>query len=196
MVESSSGSPIDGEAAPSSASERSDLELSPSTDDADAVAHPRLAAKLAEPIRDRSDELLEAPPRGEHHLGRFAGYRAGTGIRRVIAGVALVAGIAVVALFVRQQRYVAQQEYESKHPWSLPEGSDLDSRPRTIVWSGGAARLALSREPPGALRIQLPDRIIELAEDCDDAQVRFVIEDGRTTKFQVLSGEVVQLPRP
>ncbi len=160
---------------------------------------PRLAAKLAEPVRDRSDELLNDPPRGDHHLGRLAGYRAGRKVRRrlgLIMGLVLVV-IAVIAITmqIRLHRENEEAEYHRLHPWSLPEGTDTRDRPRTISWSEGKARLALSADPPGANRIELPDRIIELAEGHDHAQVRFEVRNGATVAFEVLSGDVIQRPR-
>ncbi len=159
----------------------------------------RLAAKLAEPRRDRSDELLADLPAGDHHLGRLAGYRAGRTLRRRLGWLMGAVLLLIVAVSVRYQLQLreerARAEYERLHPWSLPAGSDTASRPRTISWTSGKARLALSAEPPGANRIELPDRVIELAEGHDHAQVKFEVRQGRTVDLVVLSGEVVQRPR-
>lgn len=159
-----------------------------------------LAEKLDEAPRDRSDELLAEPPRGDHHLGRFAGYRAGRRVRLTIAVSLGLCGVTAVVLGWRYQSQLSEEararDYAVHHPWSLPEGSDIESRPRTVAWTSGKARLALSREAPGAQRIELPDQIIELAPGHEHAQVRFEVREGVTVRFQVLSGEVVQRPRP
>ena len=85
-----------------------------------AKASARLAKKLAEPVRDRSDELLEDPPEGEHHLGRLAGYRAGRKIRRRLGMFMGVALIAIVVIAVRYQFQMRAEfeaaEYERLHP--------------------------------------------------------------------------------
>lgn len=171
--------------------------LEPGEVEGESPIDPRLAAKLAEPVRDRSDELLDDPPQGEHHLGRLAGYRAGRPMRRRLAIIMGAATVIIVVIAVKMQwdMHVERQaaEYRRLHPWSLPAEAQSEPRPRTISWSSGKARLALQREAPGAQRIELPDRIIELAEGSDHAQVKFEVRDGKTVAFKVLSGDIVML---
>lgn len=140
---------------------------------------------------DRSDELLADPPRGDHHLGRFAGLRAAQKVRRRMVYVLLGAGVAAVVAY---WRYTNWLEHQRHHPYELPEGADLEGRPREMTWSGGKARLGLAREAPGILVIHLPDRDVTLAEGCERAQLKVDVEDGRTIALEVLSGDVVETP--
>ena len=140
------------------------------------------------------DQLLDTPPRGDHHLGRFAGYRDGAGIRRGIAVFFVLCGIAMVVAFLAHQdelktRY-AQEEYERLHPWQLPEGTDTRGRSRDFHWSSGTMRIPLSREAPGIERVILPDKVIWLADDADHAQIKVEVVDGKTQGIKILSGDV------
>ncbi len=141
---------------------------------------------------DRLDELMSDPPFGDHHLGRFAGYEAAKTVRRrmvmVMAGACLVSVIA----YVQYTRWV---EYQRTHPYQLPEGSDLEGRPREMTWNDGKARLALVREAPGLLTVHLPDRDISLADGCEHAQFKVHVQDGKTLTVEVISGEIVETPR-
>ena len=140
------------------------------------------------------DQLLDEPPRGEHHLGRFGGYVAGRRVRRGIAIAFALCALAMVTAFVQHQlelrdRYAAA-EYKRLHPWKLPAGTDTSSRSRDFHWSSGKMRIALSREAPGIERIVLPDKVITLAPGVDSAQIKFEVVDGRTLGIKILSGDV------
>jgi hypothetical protein len=142
--------------------------------------------------KDRLDELLDDPPRGDHHLGRFAGYQAARKVRRRMV-IVLLAGIA--AAVIAYVQYTRWLQYERHHPYALPEGVDASDRPREMTWTGGKARLGLSAEPPGLEVIHLPDRDIRLAEGCERAQLKLDVQDGKTVAIEVVSGEIVEEPR-
>jgi hypothetical protein len=145
------------------------------------------------------DQLLDDPPRGDHHLGHFAGYRAGRGPRRAIALTLVSCALIAVVAFVRHQGEIeeraAKREYERLHPWKLPEGSDASSRSRDFHWSSGSMRIALSREAPGIERIILPDKVITLADGTDSAQIKVEVDNGHTLGIKILSGDVVHRER-
>ncbi|HGG56506.1 MAG TPA: hypothetical protein ENK31_01785 [Nannocystis exedens] len=141
------------------------------------------------------DQLLDRLPETDHHRGRFAGYEAGTGARRFILIALVLASIGAVVAGYMYITYLHNNR-TPVHAVPLPEGTDISKRPRTMTWSSGKARLGLTREPPGLLEIELPDRLIRLAEGCDSAQVRLNVENGKTIEMIVLFGEVDELPRP
>lgn len=140
---------------------------------------------------DRLDELMSDPPRGDHHLGRFAGYEAARKVRRRMVIVLAGAGVASVIAY---WRYTNWLEHERTHPYELPADADLSQRPREMTWSGGKARLGLAREEPGLLVIHLPDRDITLADGCDRAQLKVHVEGDATIALEVISGEIVETP--
>lgn len=146
--------------------------------------------------RDRLDELLADPPLGEHHQGRLGGYAAGARSRRILAIVGVVAVIAIIAGGYALITHFQNRKPIPIHAAPLPEGTDASGRSRVMTWSSGQARLALSREAPGADTIVLPDRVIGLADGCDAAQIKVDVEDGKTRMVKVLYGEVVQAKRP
>lgn len=137
---------------------------------------------------ERLDELLDDAPATDHHLGRFAGYRAGDRVRRRIA---IIMGAAAVAAVVTYRQYVYWQDYARYHPFELSEEAKAEGRPREMHWSGGRARLGLSREAPGIEVIHLPDRRVELASGSKRAQIKLETVDGQT-HITVLTGEIVQ----
>ena len=100
--------------------------------------------------------------------------------------VLVAGGVGLLGWFTRNREVVHPQQFQ------LPAGSEMSSRPRTMVWSGGAARLGLDRAEPGLLAVELPDRTLRLADGCDQAQFKVEVEDGKTTKLKVLFGEVVE----
>lgn len=141
---------------------------------------------------DRLDELLDDPPRGDHHLGRFAGYQAGRRVRRWMVAVF---ALALVSAGVAYWHYTDRLEHERTHPFELPPGVDFSERTRDMTWSGGKARLGLAQEPPGIEVIHLPDRDVRLAEGCERAQIKVDVLDGQTVALEVISGEIVEIPR-
>lgn len=147
---------------------------------------------------DRRDELLPDPPRGDHHLGRFAGYRDGAPVRKKIAIAMGLCVVAMVVAFFQSQRHFEakyeRQRYERQHPYELPAGTDVSSRPREMTWTTGKARLGLRREIPGVSVIHLPDRDLVLAPDSDHAQVNVEIQDGKVVYLKVLTGTVQEHP--
>jgi hypothetical protein len=151
----------------------------------------------APPDRDRhvggTDQLLDDLPDTDYNLGRFAGYQAGSGVRRfVFIGLGLAAIGAVIAGYF----YITylHENRTPVHAVPLPEGTDISERPRVMSWSSGKARLGLTREPPGLLAIELPDRVLRLADGCDSAQVRLNVVDGETVEMTVLFGVVDEEP--
>lgn len=163
--------------------------LSVDLDAAFVAPHPYgVGTPAPPPVRERDDELLPNPPMGQHG-GRLAGYAAGSGMRRLLFALVVVfvaGGVALLVWYTRTREPVHAQQFQ------LPEGSEMSARPRTMVWSGGQARLGLDRAPPGLLAIELPDRTLRLAEGCDQAQFKVDVEDGRTKTLKVLFGEVTE----
>lgn len=146
------------------------------------------------PTGSRDDELLADPPQGEHHLGRLAGYRAGKRVRTVmLVGFATIF-VAVTLVWWKWARSGVRDD--EVRPFQLPAGTDISDRPRVLTWSEGKARLGLSREPPGALAVELPDRTLRLAEGADVAQFKVAVEGGKTTALKVVSGAVVEELKP
>lgn len=150
---------------------------------------PELAPPAPIPVRERDDELMAHPPAADYHRGRLAGYSAGAGARKILLAltvVLVVAGALVVAWWARNRPPAHPEQYQ------LPAGSDLEGRPRVMVWTGGKARLGLDRQPPGVLAIELPDRTLRLADGSDQAQLQLEVREGKTVALKVLFGEVVE----
>lgn len=156
--------------------------------DGEPEARPESSPKLDERRDERLDELLDEAPETDHHLGRFAGYRSADKVRRRIAIVMVLAGLSAVVAY---RQYVAWQEYERFHPFELTEEAKREGRPREMHWSGGRARLGLSREAPGVQVIHLPDRRIELAPGSERAQFNVETVEGRR-RVVLLTGDIVQ----
>jgi hypothetical protein len=148
----------------------------------------------APPASARDDELMRDPPAGEHHLGRFAGYAAARRVRRVlIACLALLVAGTVFAWYRWARR---GEEPATLRQFELPAGTDTSERPRVFTWSEGKARLGLSREPPGVDTVELPDRTLKLKDGSDMAQFKVVVENGKTTALEPVSGEIVEVLHP
>ncbi|GEM_PF-2197680 len=137
----------------------------------------------------RDDELLTDPPLGDHHLGRFGGWEAGSRGRRIITGVlgaAVLAGIVAVVTFnseLRERRL---------HPMPEVEATITPGTPREMSFSEGKFRVGLSREAPAVNLVHLPDRDITLARGAEKAQFKVEIRDGQTRAIKVLTGEIVE----
>lgn len=146
---------------------------------------------MTAPRPDRTDELLDEPPSTDHHLGRFAGYRAAASIRKRI--VLVMAG-AVVLSAVSYYFYVRHLRYQIAHPLAEVEALIEDHEtPREMTWNRGHGRLSMRRSPPGVSIIHLPDRDIHLAEGVDRALLEVYVEDGKTVFIEVVKGRVVEL---
>ena len=136
-------------------------------------------------------QLLDDPPETDYHRGRFAGYEAGSGVRKFVFIGLVVASIGAVIAGYWYITYLHANK-TPLHAVPLPEGTDISKRSRVMTWSSGQARLGLTREPPGLLAIELPDRVLRLAPDCDSAQVRLNVVDGKTVQLMVLFGDIVE----
>lgn len=146
------------------------------------------------PAGPRDDELLADPPQGEYHRGRFAGYGAGRRARRAL--LICIGLLLIVTTVVWYQWATRERPRATVRQFQLPAGTDLDDRPRVLTWSEGKARLGLSREPPGVHTIELPDRTLRLAAGSDQAQFKVIVEDGKTTALDIISGVVVEDLQP
>ncbi len=152
-------------------------------------------AELHSQKPDRRDELLADPPDDDYHLGRFAGYRRARRVRLALTGAAVLCGAAAMVAGSYYVDYL--QEKSQRTPYlQLPPGTDFSDRSRTITWSSGQVRLAMHREPPGATAIELPDRILYLAQESRSAQVKVRIVDGKTEEVVVLFGKVIEELKP
>ncbi|MBA3546752.1 MAG: hypothetical protein H0T76_09745 [Nannocystis sp.] len=162
-----------------SAGKRSDLEPTP----------PSTIPPSTIPPRERDDELMAHVPPSDYHRGRLGGYAAGAPMRRLFFALLIafvIGGVVLVSWWARNRPNNHPQQFQ------LPAGTDLDSRPRTMAWSGGKARLGLDRQPPGILSIELPDRTLRLAEGSDQAQLKVEVRNGKTVELKVLFGAVVE----
>jgi hypothetical protein len=150
------------------------------------------------PARTRLSELMADPP--ETGVGGgFEGYRAGRRMRRVLFGiVALAVPIAIYSgIRIRHDQAERRRSEEARRltgapTYQIAEGGE--ARSRELVWTSGAARLGLSREPPGVDTIILPDRVLTLGEGTDHAQLKVEVRDGKTVELEVLFGVVVEGP--
>ena len=154
---------------------------------------PRELPTTARP-RARDDELLDEPPRGDHHLGRFAGWRAVATSRKIVGGTLALALIVGAVIFVQHSLTMNEQRerraHERLHP--LPEVEALidPDTPREMTLSDGEFRIALGREAPAVNVLHLPDRDITLAPGLDKAQFKIEVRDGETMRIVVLTGEI------
>jgi hypothetical protein len=142
----------------------------------------------------RDDELLDEIPATDHHLGRFAGWRAARASRWIVSAVLLITVIVGVVIVIKHHR-------EARHAWLHPlpevEATIAPGTPREMTYAEGKFRVLLSREPPAVNLVHLPDRDITLARGVDKASFKFEILDGKTIKLEVLTGEIVEtLTRP
>jgi hypothetical protein len=151
--------------------------------------------RAAAPRSERDDELLADPPPSDYNRGRLAGYEAGRRARMILlAGL----GVLLVATTVGWYVYATAEPPPPAAPkqFQLPPGTDVAARPRTMTWSEGKARLGLSREAPGVDTIELPDRTLRLPEGADKALFNVVVEAGKTTALDVVSGQVAEELKP
>ncbi|MDC0722540.1 hypothetical protein [Nannocystis bainbridge] len=147
------------------------------------------------PPSERDNELMRDPPPGEHHLGRFAGYGAANRVRRILIACLSVLVVATVFVWYGWARQ-RPEPTTTLRQFELPAGTDTSDRPRVLAWSQGKARLGLTRAPPGVDTIELPDRTLKLKDGSDMAQFKVVVEDGKTTALDLVSGEIVEILHP
>lgn len=137
----------------------------------------------------RDDELLDEIPATDHHLGRFAGWRALRWPRWVVGGaLAIVAIVGVVLLL--QHRHEERQA--RLHPMPELEATITPGSPRAMTYADGKFRVMLSAEAPAVNLVHLPDRDITLARGEERASFKVEVRDGETIRLEVLTGEIVE----
>ncbi|MFO7563744.1 MAG: hypothetical protein R6X02_13955 [Enhygromyxa sp.] len=154
---------------------------------ADGVPTPELP-KQARP-GPRDDELLDELPATDHHLGRFAGWRAARTSRWIVSIVLATVVIVGVVLLIKQHR---ESRYARLHPLPEVEATITPGTPREMTYAEGKFRVLLSSEAPAVNLVHLPDRDITLARGVEKASFKFEIREGKTIKLEVLTGEIVE----
>lgn len=145
------------------------------------------------PTEGNLDELLAEPPEGITG-GALVGYRDGSRVRRKVYLVLIVGAIGATYAGHLYVKHLDAQRQTIAPEYTLAEGAEHEERADVLVWSGGVARLGLSRQKPGVRAIVLPDRIITLAPGCDHAQIKVNVRDGETVGLKVVTGEIRQRP--
>lgn len=145
------------------------------------------------PTAGARDELLDDPP-NVPEAGYLRAYEAGSRTRRVVFGGLIVGVLGAILAGLWYVRHLEAERNDVAPTYSVTPSSD-ESRPDEFHWSNGRARLGLSREGPGVRRIVLPDRVIELSEGYEHAQVIVDVRDGRTVQIRTVKGAVKQRPR-
>jgi hypothetical protein len=173
----------------------SDRELTMAELAAQAALEPALdSSPIEQRHHDRDDELLDDPPETDHHLGRFAGWRAARQLRwfvGVALAAALLGGLGVFILHTRDLRE------KRLHPLPELEATITPGTAREMTVSDGNMRVGLSAEAPAINILHLPDRDITLAPGVDKAQFKVEVLAGTTVELVVLTGDVVEtLTRP
>ena len=142
------------------------------------------------PTQGGDDELLDDPPQMSQAWSLKA-YEAGGRARKTVFGTLI---LGTIGAGVAGYLYVGHlQEQRAKVvPRYDVDPDSVDAESRVLVWSDGPARLGLYRNAPGVRVLVLPDRVIQLADGCDHAQVKVEIRDGETIKLVVLTGRVTQ----
>jgi hypothetical protein len=136
---------------------------------------------------DREPEVVE-------HQGSLQGYRAGSRVRRFVFGTLLGGSVFAAVVGVLYVQYLEKLERERAPKYAV-DPATIEGRTRSIEWTEGFGRFALSREPPGVARIVLPDRVLELADGSDYAQIKVFVENGQTREVKILAGAIKQIPR-
>ena len=148
----------------------------------------------------RDDELLADPPRGDHHLGRLAGWQAGNSARWVLGGFVAIILLVSAVILVQRRLEIAKEEREAEqrrlHPLPAVEATITPDTPREMNISDGEFRLGLGREAPAVNVVHLPDRDITLAADCDKAQFKVEVRGGKTLALKVLTGAIEETLAP
>lgn len=140
--------------------------------------------------RERDDELLDELPETDHHLGRFAGWRAARRSRLIVGGGLSLAGLAAVIAFVVHTR---ELRYARLHPLPELEATIAPGTSREMTISEGQMRVQLAREPPSINLLHLPDRDITLAPRVDKVQFKVEVREGQTVRLKILTGDADDL---
>jgi hypothetical protein len=145
------------------------------------------------PTTGSDDELLDDPPDLEEAWSLRA-YAAGSRVRGLVFGTLIVGSIGAG---VAGYWYVGslQDRRAAEAPTYVMDPSSVDPESRILYWSDGIARLGLNRAAPGVRAIVLPDRVIELADGSDHAQIKVEVRNGETVRIQVVKGRVKQTER-
>jgi hypothetical protein len=145
------------------------------------------------PTEGSEDELLDDPP-ALSQAWSLQAYASGTRVRSIVFG-SLILG--TVGAGVAGYLYVDHlQEEQAKVVPSYDVAPDsVEAEDRILYWTDGPARLGLYRQAPGVRVVVLPDRIVQLAEGYDHAQIKVEVREGKTIKLTVLTGRVVQQER-
>lgn len=143
------------------------------------------------PTLGHIDELLSDPP-AQGIGGTLEGDASGRRLRVWFGSVVAAAFVLVVLAAVIYTRARANEPRAAPIPAYVTDGAPTRDEDRVLRWSSdGKARLGLTREPPGVHAIELPDRVLRLADGIDHAQVEVVIEHGETVAVRPLVGRVV-----
>lgn len=148
------------------------------------------------PTHGGHDELLANPPDDAVRGGAFAGYVRSRRVRWFVAGALGLGFVGAVYAGNWYTDYLRKQARRGIKPEYDDPPANVAAEDRIMHWDSGAARLGLSREPPGVNLIVLPDREIRLAEGYDSAQLSVRVEDGRTVKLRILTGRIDVTRRP
>ena len=139
--------------------------------------------------RARDDELLDELPATDHHLGRFAGWRAVAKLRWIVGGVLGTAMLVGAVLFIL---HTLELRHARLHPLPELEATVRPGTPREATYSDGSFRVGIAREEPYINLVHLPDRDITLARGAEKAQFKVEIRDDTTVAIKVLTGEIVE----
>lgn len=150
---------------------------------------PDVATRPA-PTRGADDELLSDPPDDDASEGAFAGYVRSRKVRWFVGGTLAVGFIAAIWGGRWYEDHLRQKARRGMKPDYPDPPAAVSAEDRVMHWDSGAARLGLSKDPPGVNLIVLPDREIRLAEGYESAQLSVRVEDGRTVKLRVLTGRI------
>jgi hypothetical protein len=159
-----------------------------STDNRDEL-DPDVAAREA-PTEGGVDELLADPPDDDASEGAFAGYVRSRRVRWFVGGTLAVGLVAAVWGGSWYEDYLRAKARRGMKPEYADPPAAVSAEDRVMHWDSGAARLGLSKDPPGVNLIVLPDRELRLAEGYESAQISVRVEEGRTVKLRVLTGRI------
>ena len=134
------------------------------------------------------DELLDELPDATYHRGKLGGYAESRRGRWWFRGCVVAVPLAISLIYLKIQHDIEAERFDIPFTFEKPADSARD-----MHWMDGRARLGLHRD--ATTRIVLPDRYLELAEDCKHAQVWVDVQNGRTVELKKIVGEIQQTPR-